>query len=190
MFLTQPTQLLLDCLVTLAYPQPCALCGQSVERRSLGIACEECWNRTRVFTESDSICWKCGVPSSGYVSKEREEVRCHRCESCAFENARAAGLYQGALRESVVLLKRQPHLPGHLLRLLASLAKHCPLNEATRIIPVPLHPNRLRERGFNQARVIASSLSNALGLPVDDVSLIRVSHSIKHRAGMDAKGRL
>jgi len=48
---------------------------------------------------------------------------------------------------------------------------------------------RLRSRGFNQALILAQALSKGLGLPLDEVSLIRVSSTEKYRAGLDAKGR-
>jgi ComF family protein len=57
------------------------------------------------------------------------------------------------------------------------------------IIPVPLHPDREKARGFNQAFVIARVLSKRVNLPVNEVSLIRTSHTERYRAGLDAKGR-
>ncbi|GGP44289.1 ComF family protein [Shewanella saliphila] len=42
------------------------------------------------------------------------------------------------------------------------------------LVPVPLHPNRLRQRGFNQAWLIANRLSQLLDIPLDDSSLTRV----------------
>jgi ComF family protein len=57
------------------------------------------------------------------------------------------------------------------------------------IIPVPLHDERRRTRGFNQAQVIAEALSKACGLPVNDSTLLRTFHTERHRAGMDAKAR-
>jgi len=64
-----------------------------------------------------------------------------------------------------------------------------PLNDSTSIVPVPLHPKRLQMRGFNQASVIARAVSTSLRLPINEVSLIRTSHTEKYRAGLDAKGR-
>jgi len=52
-----------------------------------------------------------------------------------------------------------------------------------------LHEERLRARGFNQAAVIAREISKALGVPLDEISLIRVSSPQKYRTGLDAKGR-
>ncbi len=190
MRLTQAAHRLYDALLTLVYPQACKICGLSVEKRAFGVACEACWSATRIFTGKEIVCWKCGVLSVGDVPNAlRDQVRCRRCDSQLFSAARASGLYEGALRESVLQLKRQPHLADHLAALLIAAGKRHPLNVTTRIIPVPLHPDRLRERGFNQASVVARVLSRALALPVDEVSLLRVSASERHRAGLDAKGR-
>src|SRR4029434_4525346 len=134
--------------------------------------------------EDETICGKCGALAITDVK------RCGRCDTHAFTAARAVGLYEGALRESVLLLKRQPHLSQHVETLLASAAKRAPVNASIRIVPVPLHPERLKKRGFNQASIIAQSLSKSLRLPVDEASLVRVSGSEKYRAGLDAKGRL
>ena len=48
---------------------------------------------------------------------------------------------------------------------------------------------RLKTRGFNQASVIGQTVSKVLKLPLDEVSLVRVSTTEKYRAGMDTKGR-
>lgn len=180
-----------DALLTVAYPQACVVCGASVEKRSLGVACAACWAATRVFSGTETICWKCGALSLGIeVSPDvRHEVRCRRCDEQAFTAARAVGLYENALRETVLALKRQPHLPARVVELLAAAARREPLTCATKIVPVPLHEKRVRERGFNQAAVIAEALAKALQLPLDEVTLFRRRGSEKYRAGLDPKGR-
>jgi ComF family protein len=116
-------------------------------------------------------------------------ILCRRCDSQSFTAARAVGLYEHALRQSVLSFKRQPHVSSHLINLLVGAAQREPLNKATRIIPVPLHEQRTRERGFNQAAVIARALSKTLRLPLDEATLLRIGASDKYRAGLDAKGR-
>jgi ComF family protein len=64
-----------------------------------------------------------------------------------------------------------------------------PLNRATRILPVPLHADREKERGFNQASVLAEVVGDLTGLPVLHQGLIRATHTERHRAGMDARAR-
>jgi ComF family protein len=186
------THLFYDGLLAVAYPQSCAICGGSVESRKFGVACEACWSRTRVFDGTEILCWKCGLlhdldELTAQVSAE--EMRCRRCEMLDFSVARAVGPYEGAFRESVLQLKREPHVAPQLEALLIAAAKREPLSLSTRIVPVPLHPKRQRSRGFNQATIIAEVLSNGVGLPLDEVSLVRVTSTEKYRAGLDAKGR-
>jgi ComF family protein len=184
------TSALYDATLALVFPQACAVCGESVEVRGDGIACAACWQRTRIFSEEDLICWKCGVLAPGRVPEEkRVEVRCRRCDAEHFTAARACGAYEGALRASVLALKREPHVATRLARLLFEAQQRKPLQSATRIIPVPLHAERLRERGFNQAAMLGRALARLARLPFDEWSLARIVHTERHRAGMDARSR-
>src|SRR6266571_6439776 len=143
MTLTNTASSLYDAALALFYPQSCAVCGASVELRLDGVACARCWEKTRVFTDDETLCWKCGVLSLGSIAEDkREQVRCRRCDGEAFTHARACGIYEGALRASVLALKRQPHLAGRLRQLLFETYRRAPLNSATRIVPVPLYPER------------------------------------------------
>jgi ComF family protein len=54
---------------------------------------------------------------------------------------------------------------------------------------VPLHPERLRERGFNQAAMLGRALAERMRLPFDEWSLVRTVHTERHRAGMDSRAR-
>jgi ComF family protein len=190
MFLTKPTNRIVDGLLALVYPQCCVVCQRSVERRHLGSACAGCWEATHLFNDADTICWKCGAPSLGAIEpQKRTTVRCRRCDDDYFTAARACGAYEGALRAAVLGLKREADVSPQLLNLLAQTQRRSPLDQATRVLPVPLHPSREKERGFNQASVLGRQLARRVGLPFDDKSLIRTSHSGKHRAGMDATGR-
>lgn len=179
MNLTHAGEILCNAVLTLAYPQICVICGRSVEQRRFDVACESCWKGTRIFADDDEICWKCGSPGSA----------CGRCKPLTFTVARAVGMYEGALRESVLMLKRRSYVPPHVENLLVAAARREPLSASTTVIPVPLHPERLRARGFNQASVLAQSLSKSLRVPLDEVCLSRVSGSEKYRAGLDVKGR-
>jgi ComF family protein len=181
---------LADAALSLLYPQACAVCGASVESRADGVACAACWRETRIFSSLDAVCWKCGAGVTGTVPEERlTEVRCRRCDAESFTAARACGVYEGALRASALALKREPHVPARLARLLLDAQRRPPLNHVTRIVPVPLHPSRQRERGFNQAAVLGRSVAQLARLPLDEWSLIRTAHTERHRAGMDARAR-
>lgn len=190
MFLTHTANLLYDGLLALVYPQQCAVCNGSVEKRQLGSACATCWNATRTFGSADVVCWKCGALSIGTIAiDKRDEVRCRRCDSHAYSAARACGIYEGALRASVLALKREPNLSRRVTELLLQTQTRAPINAATCVVPVPLHPRREKTRGFNQASILARALSQDTGLRLDEVSLVRTHHADRHRAGMDGKSR-
>jgi ComF family protein len=179
-----------DAALALVYPQPCAVCGSSVESRHDGVVCAGCWDHAPLFHGDETLCWKCGTPSSAKVSDERlETVRCGRCDEDSYTRARACGSYDGALRASILELKRRPHVPRRLAERIYETQQRSPLVDAVSIIPVPLHSARERERGFNQALVLARALADLGHLPVDEHSLVRQSQTKMHRAGMDAKAR-
>src|SRR3954465_145265 len=98
-----------DALLALVYPQACAVCGVSVESRHDGVVCSSCWNATPLFGETDTLCWKCGALNQASVAEDkRPSVSCGRCDDDSFTAARACGNYEGALRASILELKRQP----------------------------------------------------------------------------------
>jgi ComF family protein len=100
------------------------------------------------------------------------------CRSCAvragaIDRARSSGEYEGPLREIIHAFKYDKRLS--LARPLAELMKRQGaelLDDDVRLVPVPLHPRRQRERGFNQARELAKHV----GPPVADV-LLRTRHT-------------
>ena len=186
---------LIDAGVALFYPQTCAECGASVERRAQSPACEACWRKTLLFEFDELACWKCGARAQvasiwhPLTTEQREHIRCHRCDAETWSAARAVGSYDAALRAAVLHLKREPFISPRLIKLLHEWQQRSPLNTATRIIPVPLHAERERERGFNQAAIIARALARRAHLPLDEASLVRTKYTERHRAGMDTIAR-
>jgi len=65
------------------------------------------------------------------------------------------------------------------------LQNHLPVDV---VVPVPLHPHRLRERGYNQATLLAKEVEKALGLPLLEDALLRVRSTIP-QVGLTARER-
>ena len=191
MWLARQLDALCDVTLALVYPMRCAACGAAdVEARGDAPACAPCWRATTIYTGDETCCWKCGAQAAGDVPPEkRTDVRCRRCDADAFTAARSVGKYEGALRASILTLKHEPHVSARLGRLLLDARRRPPLDAATRVVPVPLHAERERERGFNQATLLARTLSALAGLPLDEWSVVRTLHASRHRAGMDARAR-
>ena len=181
---------LYDATLALAYPLSCAVCHSSVESRCDGVACARCWEATQVFADDETLCWKCGAPSLAPVTdREAQRIRCGQCDEDEFSAARAGGFYAAALRESVLALKREPFVAERLGRLMLATQQRPPLDAADLIVPVPLHPERERERGFNQAMLLAREIARLSKLPLDEYCVVRKIHTERHRAGMDASAR-
>src|ERR1044071_552563 len=155
MWVATSTSALYDSLLALVYPQTCHVCGTNVEARHDGIACSSCWAATHLFSETDTLCWKCGAFTRASLAPEkRQQIRCGRCHDDMFSAARACGLYEGALRASILNLKREANVASHLAHVIFEVQQREPLADADVIVPVPLHGSRERERGFNQAALL------------------------------------
>ncbi len=177
-----------DSILSLVYPQECSVCHGQVESYDNGDACSDCWDATRIFNGSETLCTKCGA----FLFEGRssaDPILCRRCDEHFYDQAFAIGLYERALSASVLRLKRTPHVANRLKRLLATTLDRMPINRAATVVPVPLSSRRARERGFNQAATIARVVAKHGGLMFDEKSLIRELHTPMHRAGMDKKAR-
>jgi ComF family protein len=155
-----------DELILFLYPPTCAVCGEPVSpAEPLGFC--PCCRDSLELVEGPS-CSTCGLPLSP------EAPAPYQCGACLgglyrFDRARAAGPYRGLLREVIHRFKYQGHIS--LARPLAQLVlpparELCTLHEIHVVVPVPLHRRRLRDRGFNQAALLARRLGASLDLPV------------------------
>lgn len=88
---------------------------------------------------------------------------------------RACGYFEGPLRDAVHRLKfsNERYLARPLAGLMASTWRYSPL-PAELLLPVPLYPDRLAERGYNQSALLAREAGRLLGLPILESSLRRV----------------
>ncbi|MEZ5429127.1 MAG: double zinc ribbon domain-containing protein [Pyrinomonadaceae bacterium] len=178
---------IIDPLLTLAYPQTCHCCGQSVEESSDGVVCRSCWKKTPVLSGRETICHKCGA----FLSERPAAAKtfCHRCDGDFYDRAVAAGFYRLGLSASILHLKREPVLPERVRRIFLKRFETAGFPDLDLIIPVPLSRRRFRERGFNQAGIPAGILARKTGLHLDELSLVRRADTPVHRAGMDRKAR-
>lgn len=180
-------QLLPDAVLSLTYPQGCAICDREVRSASDGVACSDCWNKTRIFDGSETLCSKCGAFLFG-PRTSGERSRCQRCEDHYFDRAYSVGIYEHALKASVLALKKVPNVAGRLERGIAEAIRRVTLLDYL-VVPTPLSTRRLHERGFNQAAILARTVAKLSGNSFDEQTLVRKSHTPMHRAGMDRKAR-
>jgi ComF family protein len=177
-----------DGLVSLAYPEMCRVCGEGVESWADGMACASCWDDPlKTFLLSNKpVCERCGSLLDGASDRKL----CGGCDGAPFVAARACGIYTGTLEASVLFLKTYPFICERLRSLVAeSFSENKSALAPDLIIPIPLARSRKRERGFNQASIIAGAICRQASAILDENSLVRVKHTERHRAGMDATDR-
>jgi ComF family protein len=129
--------------------------------------------------------------------------RGHLCNACLllprrFVRARAFGVYDRSLRKLIHQLKYRGRfaLADPLSRLLfATFYRHWRSDMPDRIIPVPLHPRKMRQRGFNQAYLLVKGWRRMAGrwgetaVPSVDTRILFRIRETGGQAGMDMAGR-
>lgn len=116
---------------------------------------------------------------------------CGRClsETPAFDTTQAPFLYQGLMPFLISGLKfNARYKNARLLGLLLSRHLTLPNPKPDLLIPMPLHPSRYRERGFNQALEIARTLSKTVTIPLQTNHCIRLRDT-PHQTRLSAKQR-
>jgi ComF family protein len=86
--------------------------------------------------------------------------------------------YDGAIRQAIIQFKYQnvKALAEPLARLMAPRLEISP-STVDMLVPVPSHPQRLRERGYNQAALLAGKLSRLTSIPVNNRTLVRTKNT-------------
>jgi competence protein ComFC len=149
----------------------CVICGTPVNpRRSsevyFALICHTCSSRLPFVKKP--ICRICGRPLRGKTS-----TACKDCTARGrfFVAARAVGVYEGVLRDLICELKfhgRRELAEGLGVLMAREVSKNKSMRTCDIIVPVPLHPIRLRERGYNQAECLGREISVCLGIPISD----------------------
>ncbi|MGB3681133.1 MAG: ComF family protein [Rubrobacteraceae bacterium] len=151
------TELYLGALADLFYPQRCVGC----RGRASDVLCRDCFEALPWIGEP--ACRRCGLPTAFEV------LVCEECKNVdfGFESARAPLRYEGVGKRIVHALKYSGYLRV-VERLMAPMMREAVTADFDLIVPVPLHPYRLRRRGFNQAGLMARGLADKIKKPVSD----------------------
>ena len=169
--------------IDLIYPPRCPICGMFL--RDIGMnwdrpgspICLSCMDDFRVITHP--CCSICSRPFETWVEDD------HPCETCMrkwpfYSKAIVPYLYEGALMTAIHQFKYggKDYLAKSLGPLLAAFAaEHLGGPGDPIVMPVPLHPKRLRERGFNQSLLLARHVAKQLDTALDFLSLRRIRYT-------------
>ena len=171
-------------LINVLYPPTCVLCGApGADGMDLCCSCRA------DLPHNPSRCRRCALPLPPSAPPGGPCGVCQR-NPPAFDCCIAPFRYEGAVPHLVTGLKF--HARMHYARLLGSLLTAELVDTGGRqpelIVPVPLHPTRLRERGFNQALEIARIPAHRLGLPITTGICVRRLNTAP-QSGLEAKQR-
>lgn len=188
---------ILSGLMDLIFPprRACPLCGEFDPR---GEICPGCLDKIAVFRR-EPVCYRCGryFQQLDPVRAEHQPaaggpVYCRDCLTgiTYYRMSRSAGPYEGDLRGAVQRLKfsGKRDLAGHL----SGIMFHSIINnqyyiKTAVITAVPLSPKRLRQRGFNQAELLAHGLSHRMKVPV--LPVLRKVRETSSQTGLHRAGR-
>ena len=175
------------------FPASCALCGASGAR-----LCADC--RADLEAPLAQCCPQCAVPLPRPTEEDRQAepcgpVPCGHCLSTrpAFDRSLASAQYTAPFDQLIVALKYHADLaqaPLFADLLAARLERQLVAQDRPDLLlAVPLSPERLAERGYNQAGEIARALGRRTGIPVRDVAW-RVRHTAAQaQLPLDARRR-
>ncbi|MFA4903396.1 MAG: ComF family protein [Desulfobaccales bacterium] len=155
-------------------PRLCLFCGTAVGEEAEIAVCPECEGQIE-WVESP-LCTCCGAV---FASRDGVDRVCGDCttDPPAFTRARAAAIYDGPTAQAVKRFKfggKMAYLPVMQTWLQHPLCLEL-LADADLIAPVPLHPRRLRQRGFNQALLLAHAFP---GVTIAREVVVRVRHTV------------
>jgi ComF family protein len=180
-----PWQRWVGALLDLVFPPFCPVCRARLEEGRRDPLCGACW--TQLPRIGPPWCRRCGQPMASFPAaavagalplRADGGPLCGACrrEPPVFAYARAAVRYEDVAREALHAFKFWGHRAlarplGDLL--VEAVGGRLPAGPPDLLVPVPLHPRRERERGFNQSRLLARRLARAWGCPVADDVLVR-----------------
>ena len=150
--------------IDLVFPIRCAGCG-----REGSIICGKCGDGLARLVQP--YCRVCADPGVSGL--------CRWCSQFprGFDSLRSPFRFEGTLRDAIFRLKYKGERAsaGPLANLMARYLERNPVSVEA-LVPAPLHPRRLRSRGYNQSALLARETGNRLNLPVREDLLIRVSN--------------
>ena len=163
-------------LTSVVFPAGCLLCDALLTHCRRLPLCEACLASFQRI--APPICRICGQPLSAPGNSGEGEPVCRDCveEKFGFQLARSFGVYDGTLARAIVLLKYERIEPlahlfaTHLMELARSEPRLLPVDI---VVPVPLHRQKRRDRGFNQVELFARPLARRLRVPCQPILLVR-----------------
>lgn len=159
------------------FPRCCVHCGGVVEGGRLRQMCPRC--ERHLFVVAPPHCTTCGHPYSGETEINRQ---CQHCETLEprFGAGKTAILLRGPGRSLVHALKYHHglHVLDDVTEIMQAAPGYADYLRGAVLVPVPLHARKLRQRRYNQSRLLADCAVRAAGGQARVEELLhRVAHT-------------
>ena len=165
--------------VSLFFPAQCKICKRSLEPLNRSFICRSCWSKVKWLMPP--YCSRCSKPFTPLdVPGGPFSLLCEECrtEPALYKRLLVPTLYEGVMKEAIHLLKyeRKKRIFLEIKKILKRYLEQNPLpfSELNEIIPIPLHRKKLKQRGFNQAYLLAHFISRFSNLKLVDKFLLRI----------------
>ena len=165
-----------DAISAVVFAAPCRVCQEPLLKLSRIPICDKCLASIPLIR--DPVCQICGRPFVFESSLPGAPPLCRLCRAdfFSFQRARSYAAYSDVAVSAIQLLKYEEvtRLAEYFGAKLAEIALHDKeAFSADVVVPVPLHADRRRERGYNQAELIARPVARLLGLELGSYLLVR-----------------
>ncbi|MBB6216407.1 ComF family protein [Anaerosolibacter carboniphilus] len=168
---------LIETLLDFVYPRNiyCILCGEVIEKTESYSLCTTCQEQVKFITSR--FCEKCGKPlESMYLPQ--------KCPDCIqnvhyFTKGFSCIEYDDNIKKLVYDLKyhNKRYLAYHMAEMMTARFMKLEWEKPDVIVPIPLHPKKEKERGFNQSALIAKYIGESLDIPVEYRSVLRTKET-------------
>lgn len=160
-------------IIDLLFPPHCVAC-----HRPSAWLCSDCLQAIEAI--QPPVCQRCGLFLGDLQTADSSNSICKRCQRAPLQldGLLAYAFHSGPLRQAIHQFKYEDlrSLAGLLGQLMAEgwMALAPRDLQPDVIVPVPLHPSRQKQRGYNQAALLAKELGSCLQRPVVDEVLVRI----------------
>lgn len=154
-------------ILDLLFPRRCLGCGKVGK-----YFCDTCGSSIRVIEQNESICPMCGRPAIDGATHPRCISR------YSLDGLTSIFHYDGIIRQAVKTLKyrRVSDLASEFVSLVS--ASSVPHPDPCILVPIPLHPSRQKERGYNQAEILGKLLAEKLNISIATDILKRAKKTV------------
>lgn len=159
---------MIKALLDIIFVPVCLLCGKRSLKKGF---CEECLSLIEKERITTPICSTCGTP---FPSSKGVDHECGRClkDRPHYKAARSAFVYDGRLLDAIHRFKYAGDTSLAVPLARSALGALDPSSPCI-VVPVPLHPAKLKARGFNQSLLIARELARLTDYPLSYNNLKR-----------------